>query len=298
MKCHALTGALLFGALFQCIIAAPGTTTSSIRSIFLFKDVMKSNTVSLKTSGFNTLIIFNIGILGNGDIVYYSNTAGSKDILVASMGKYIGGSALASKVCSFKTGNTSVNRVEISMNSQHVKDLMRSPGPGAATPLYRNFDALKTAWSLDAVNNDDESIYDVGSTAAFARMLGEIGYKYTIAPYSNADFWVSLKTQLNTAKGGGNPLLDRVYLQCYDGGAGNDPRSWQSSLGMKVVPLVWATNDSKPGQGATVAQATSMFVGWRKESGVAGGGYWNDYDIEKMRSSYTAYGGVLMDVFP
>ena len=129
-------------------------------------------------------------------------------------------------------------------------------------------------------------------------MLGEIGYKYTIAPYSNADFWVSLKTQLNTAKGGGNPLLDRVYLQCYDGGAGNDPRSWQSSLGMKVVPLVWVTNDSKPGQGATVAQATSMFVGWRKEGGVAGGGYWNDYDIEKMRLSYTAYGGVLMDVFP
>ena len=150
----------------------------------------------------------------------------------------IGGSALASKVCSFKTGNTSVNRVEISMNSQHVKDLMRSPGPGAATPLYRNFDALKTAWSLDAVNNDDESIYNVGSTAAFARMLREIGYKYTIAPYSNADFWVSLKTQLNTIKGNRNPLLDRVYLQCYNGSAGNDPRSWQSSLGMKVVPLV------------------------------------------------------------
>ena len=41
-----------------------------------------------------------------------------------------------------------------------------------------------------------------------------------------------------------------------------------------------------------------MFVGWSKGGGVAGGGYWNDYDIEKMRLSYTAYGGVLVGVFP
>jgi hypothetical protein len=129
-------------------------------------------------------------------------------------------------------------------------------------------------------------------------MLGAIGYKYTIAPYKNTDFWVSLKNQLHTANGGGNPLLDRVYLQCYDGGAYNDPTSWQSSLGMKVVPLVWVTNDSKPGQGETAAQAKSRFVGWIKGGAVAGGGYWNDYDIEKMGSSYTAYGDVLMDVFP
>jgi hypothetical protein len=296
MKCHALTSALLFGLLFQCISAALNTTTSGIRSIFLFKDVMKSNTVSLKTSGFNTLIIFNIGILDNGDIMYYSNTAGSKDVLVASNGTYVGGSALASKVLSFKTGNTSVDRVEISMNSQHIKDLMRSPGPGAATPLYRNFDALKTAWSLDAVNNDDESIYDAASTVAFSRMLGAIGYKYTFAPYTNTAFWVSVKTQLN--KDVDNPLLDRVYLQCYDGGANNDPRSWQSSLGMKVVPLVWVTNDSEPGQGTTAAQAKSRFAGWNKGGAIAGGGYWNDYDIEKMGSSYAAYGDVLMDVFP
>jgi len=30
---------------------------------------------------------------------------------------------------------------------------------------------------------------------------------------------------------------------------------------------------------------------------VAGGGYWNDYDIEKMKLSYEGYGGVLKSVF-
>ncbi len=258
---------------------------------------MKSDTVSLKTSGFNTLIIFNIGILGNGDIMYYSNTAGSKDALVAANGSYVGGVALADKVRSFKAGNaTGIDRVEISMNAQHVRDLMRNPGPSAASPLYRNFEALKTAWSLDAVNNDDESIYDVASTVAFAQMLGAVGYKYTIAPYTNTGFWVNVKTQLNN--GLENPLLDRVYLQCYDGGAGNDPRSWQSTLGMKVVPLVWVTNDSKPSQGTTAAQARSRFAGWTTRNALAGGGYWNDYDIEKMRLSYAAYGDVLTSVFP
>jgi len=92
--------------------------------------------------------------------------------------------------------------------------------------------------------------------------------------------------------------MDRVYLQCYDGGANNDPKSWQSDLGMKVVPLLWVTNDSKPSDGTTVSQAKSRFASWEKGNVLAGGGYWNDYDIEKMGSSYKAYGDVLLSVFP
>ncbi|RYO81819.1 hypothetical protein DL764_009707 [Monosporascus ibericus] len=251
------------------------------------------------TSGFNTLIIFGVGVLDNGDIMYYSNTPGSVDVLAASNGSYVGGAELADKVRSFKTADgTGVNRVEICMNAQHVRELMRSPGPGATTALYRNFAALKTAWDLDAVNNDDESIYDIGSTVAFAKMLGEIGYKYTIVPYTNSRFWTSVTTQINSGLAQPDLLLDRVYLQCYDGGAGNDPGSWQSALGMDIVPLVWVTNDSKPSQGTTVSQARSKFASWNSRSTLAGGGYWNDYDIEKMGLSYTAYGDVLTSIFP
>ncbi|KAF2176487.1 hypothetical protein K469DRAFT_607086 [Zopfia rhizophila CBS 207.26] len=259
---------------------------------------MKSNTTALKTSGFNTLIIFGVGVLDNGDIKYYSNTPGSQDVLVASNGAYIGGDALADKVRSFKTGDTGIDRLEISMNAQNIRPLMTNPGPGANTPLYRNFKALKTAWSLDAVNNDDESIYDAASTVAFAKMLRGIGYKYTIAPYTNTGFWTSVKTQLNTDLKGPNLLLDRVYLQCYDGGAGNNPGSWQQTLGMKVVPLLWVINDSKPSYGVTAAQARTRFASWNQQNALGGGGYWNDYDIEKMGLSYTQYGEVLTSIFP
>lgn len=204
--------------------------------------------------------------------MYYSNTPGSSDVLIASGGAYVGGTALSDKVKSFKTGTTGVNRVEISMNSQHIQDLVASPGTGSSTNLYRNFAALKTAWGLDAVNNDDESIYDVSSTVAFGRMLGNIGYKYTIAPYTNSGFWSSVKSQLNSGLSEPNLLMDRVYLQCYDGGAGNDPVGWQTTLGMKVVPLLWVVNDSKPSFGVTPAQAQTRFSGWQSRSALGGGG--------------------------
>lgn len=268
------------------------------RVLYLFKDVLKSNTTAITNSSFNTLVMFGVGILDDGSIMYYSNTPGSSDVKVASNGAYTGGDALAAKVKSFKASGSSVDRVEICMNSQHVAELMSTPGPGANTPLYKNFAALKTAWGLDAVNNDDESIYDVGSTTTFAKMLGKIGYKYTIAPYTNTNFWKSLISQTNQGLAEPNLLLDRVYLQCYDGGAGNDPSSWASSLGLKVVPLVWVTNDAKPSYGTTAAAAKTKFSGWKSRGGVAGGGYWNDYDIEKMKSSYKEYSDALSNVFP
>ncbi|KAK0655018.1 hypothetical protein B0T16DRAFT_319397 [Cercophora newfieldiana] len=274
------------------------TFAAPIRAIFLFKDVLKSNTTALKTSSFNTVIIFGIGILSDGSIKYYSNTPGSSDITVASNGTYVGGPALSEKVRSFKVAPTTIDRVEISMNSQHVKNLMTTPGPNPNTPLYQNFLALQEAWGLDAVNNDDESLYDVSSTVAFAKMLGRAGYKYTIAPYTNVRFWQALVTQANSGLAAAEWLVDRVYLQCYDGGASNDPRSWEGNLGMKVVPLVWVTNDSKPAFSTTAAQARSKFAGWHSRSALAGGGYWNDYDIEKMKLSYAEYGAALKSVFP
>ncbi|KAF2659096.1 hypothetical protein K491DRAFT_591779 [Lophiostoma macrostomum CBS 122681] len=259
---------------------------------------MKSNTTGIRTSGFNSVIMFGVGIIENGDIMYYSNTPGSSDVKIASGGAYVGGDALAEKIRSFKSGNdTGITRIEVSMNAQHVKQLMANPGGGADTPLFRNFKALQIAWSLDAVNNDDESLYDVASTVAFAKMLGQVGLKYTIAPYTNTGFWSSVTSQINKGLKEPDLLLDRVYLQCYDGGAGNNPASWQKSLGVKIVPLVWVTNDSKPSYGTTPAQARSKFTSWNQQGALAGGGYWNDYDIEKMKLSYAQYGDVLKSVF-
>jgi len=67
---------------------------------------------------------------------------------------------------------------------------------------------------------------------------------------------------------------------------------------MKVVPLLWVINDSKPYDGMTPAQAQTTFADWNQQDALAGGDIGTIYDIEKMGSSYTQYGGVLKSVFP
>lgn len=73
MKYPVLLSVLLFRLLSQPFALAIDQAASSVRSIYLFKDVMKSNTTLLKTSGFNTVVIFGVGILGNGDIMVIMN---------------------------------------------------------------------------------------------------------------------------------------------------------------------------------------------------------------------------------
>lgn len=74
-------------------------------------------------------------------------------------------------------------------------------------------------------------------------------------------FWVAVRQSIAGSNRLPHNYFDRVYLQEYDGGAGNDPASWQTALAPKtkeedavsMVPILWVTNDSKPSQGTTPA---------------------------------------------
>lgn len=270
-----------------------------IESIYLFKDVLSSDTAALKATSIDSVLIFNVEVHNNTDLVYPRRTpSGDVYTTLVSNGTYAGGDELAEHVKNFKTGS-SIDRVEVTLVSgyptfENIRDFINKDGTGPETLLYRNFAALKSAWDVDAINDDDEGVYDIPSTVAFAKMLGEIGYKFTGAPYTNIPFWKEVSQAINAATPG---LFDRMYLQCYDGGAYNDPADWQNELGMKVIPLLWVTNSAKPDQGKTPAEAQAMFEGWERDDQVAGGGYWNDFDIEARNSSYAEYAGVLKNVF-
>jgi hypothetical protein len=187
----------------------------------------RTHTVNdLKASGFTYVILFNIQVEPNGDLT----TDGQQ---ICSNGVYTFGSTnpnYISDVTALKTGNTSINRIESCIGGwgntsyANIRSLVNSQGTGTGSILYKNFRALKnTIPAMDAINNDDEATYDVNTATAFHVMLADIGFKTTLAPYMNKPYWQSVATNVNNQRSG---AVDRIYLQVYEGGAGNNPCDW------------------------------------------------------------------------
>ena len=189
---------------------------------------------------------------------------------VCKDGKYVFGNTqpnYVSDIKKLKQAPTTISRIEICIGGwgnesfSRIKELINSHGVGSGTILYKNFKALKNAIpEIDAVNNDDEHCYDVATAVKFHQMMYELGYKTTIAPYTNRSFWENLVSQLGDR-------CDRVLIQCYDGGAGNNPSDWH--LGNRAVHA-GRMNYQEGGVDACVAQMES----WKKNNGVSGGFIW------------------------
>jgi hypothetical protein len=219
-----------------------------------------STFANLKESGWNVLFVFAFSVQASGDI-----TAGSTPIV--QNGVYVGDPSWGSNVAALKTPPTTVTRYEVTVGGygdtsySNIESLVASQGTGSGSILYKNFQALKTAVpGIDAINDDDEQTYDVNSSTAFGQMIIGLGMKYTLVPYQNQSFWVQLKNNLGAG-------CDMVYLQCYEGGAGNDPGNWDSAFGngFHVVP----------GQESNT-QSASTWSSWATTDGITGGFYYPD----------------------
>jgi hypothetical protein len=285
---------LVFCLLFQCftILGSPtkveaATAVSAIFGGGPFVTGGQPVMNQLKASGFNTVIIWSVHPQPNGDL--YIN-----DVLVCQNGNYVGDPAWATAWQSLKTGTTSVTRVEISVGAwgcsdfENIQALINANGTGSNTILYRNFLALKNATGADAVNFDDESLYNVNTTVQFGQMCAAMGMKVTLCPYTNSSFWSSVKSQLGS-------IVDRVYLQCYAGGAGNSPSSWKSIMGMNVIPGLWCLHSGSQGDSASSVQA--KLTNWKSSSD--GGFIWLYDDLMKLSSpnSTADYANAINSVF-
>ncbi|MET0406596.1 MAG: PKD domain-containing protein, partial [Cystobacter sp.] len=154
-------------------------------------------------------------------------------------------------------------------------------GTGTNSILYRNFQVLKTITGADAVNFDDESAYDINPTTQFGQMLIGQGYKVTFAPYTNQSFWRKLKDNLGGA-------VDTIYLQVYDGGAGNNPATWNTAMGMTVAPGLWSRHGTNCSTGDSPATVQSRMSGWKASAGIGGGFMWLYDDIQRCSAQGTA----------
>jgi hypothetical protein len=185
-----------------------------------------------RASGFTTMILFTMSVLTNGDFYYAGQT-------ICTNGVYDGPSNWGSLLAQCKAAPSSVNRIEMCLGGAgdtswtNIKSLIAANGTNATTVLYQNLSALKAALGIDAIDSDDESAFDSASAIQFGRMCGSVGLKMTLCPYNNSSYWSAVQSGLGTN-------CDAIYLQCYEGGAGNDPATWNSYFsGLKVIAGDW-----------------------------------------------------------
>ncbi|WP_367128062.1 lysyl endopeptidase [Saccharothrix sp. HUAS TT1] len=228
--------------------------------------------IDLVTSGFTTVFLWSLHVHEEGDL--YLN-----ERRIVSGGAYDGDADWPAWVNSLKTTvNTRIDRVELSVGSsgasdwENIRDLL-GEGGGTGNILYKNFTVLHDLLDVDALSSDDESCYDVASTVAFAKMAQDIGYRnFTLTPFTEVEYWKDVKGQLG-------PLVDRVYLQCYSGGSGNDPRTWQDALGMPVDPGLWCKHGPDCDWDDSPAEVEDRMRQWQESAGIVGGFLWSYPDV-------------------
>ncbi len=170
----------------------------------------------IKNSGYTNAILFNVDIQEDGtlttDYNWSTQTPAEAGGIICKDGQYVFGQYqpnYANDVKLLLVAPTSVQRIEICIggwgNGSYgkIKALIEKEGSSSTSMLYKNFKALKEAIpEIVAVNNDQEQDYDLTTALRFHRMMFDLGYKTTIAPYMNSSYWQSLVTGLNNSKNG------------------------------------------------------------------------------------------------
>lgn len=254
----------------------------------LYKHVA-SNISEIENSGFTEVVVWSIEVSSAGDLNF------NGEFPLTSGGTYVGNNtwpSFAADLVTMKQGTP--KRITFSIGSsnvgdwQDIKALVNAQGTGPSSILYKDFQALKAALpSVDAIDFDDENSYDSASTTAFAVMLSGLGYHVEVDPYTNASYWTSLVSQINSQAPG---TVDGVHLQTYSGGAGNSPCSgWNFGS----VPVFPGLADSTQSGGDTPPQAQSQMASWHSSCAITGGFLWlyddiagATYDGEDETSAY------------
>ncbi|WP_207510348.1 T9SS type A sorting domain-containing protein [Longitalea luteola] len=237
----------------------------------------------LKGSGYTCLVVWTIHIDASGNLNF------NAEFPLVQNGTYIGGAAypnFASDIASLKTAPTTINRLEFCLSAwgsstfANIRNLINAQGTGPTSILYRNFQVIKNTFpTVDAIGFDDESTYDVNSATAFAVMLGGLGFKVSLVPYTAASFWTGVATNTNNQRPG---TVDRIDLQCYAGGAGNNPCNWNFGS-IPVYAGLWD-------QEKTTSQVQSQLTTWKNNCGIDGGFMWlyDDFDNTTGTEAYAA----------
>lgn len=240
----------------------------------------------LTTGGFTTVLLWSIHVHENGDF-YYNDTLMVRDGVVQL------GADFAENVNALVAGG--VKEILLSVGAWGTTSDFTSLQATWNTAGAKNFGALAAAFPVTAVDFDYESQtgYSSSEEALIVDLtlkVSQLGMGVTYCPYTDAPFWMRCLQQSYKQNGGVQPVR-WLNLQCYAGGAGNDPTEWIKAVknanagiadpGAFVVPGYWVAG----GEGDLCpSQLQSTFAGL-KGSGITGGFLWNSSDLFQYESA-------------
>ncbi|SFF05738.1 hypothetical protein SAMN05518672_1153 [Chitinophaga sp. CF118] len=260
----------------------------------------------LRESGFTTVVLSSFYIKSNGDV--FSGDDGRTPII--HDGKYVGNKEWLKRVASLKNQPSSVTRIEILLEGRWINqppntyDFIKDwSDPAAVIPgivtgignnstLYKICKIFKEEIGVDAVNIDDESVYDSKSIIALGKVVGRLNMHLSLCPYTKYSYWNEI------IKGSEKGLVDAIYVQCYDGGTGNSPGDWNNHLKthIPIYPIflcrgafsTCATNHNSK----SVEEIKAEMITFKKDyPGMTGGAIWQIADV----SSYVIRGCAVQD---
>lgn len=195
------THVLLQFFMISCLFLAAYENVSAQSGIYGGGPICKTRSYAineLRNSGYTYVVVWTIHIDASGNFNF--NT----EFPLVQNGTYIGRNSYPNFVddmARLKSAPTTINRLEFCLSAwgsstfTNVKNLIATQGTGNTSTLYKNFQALRNTFPMvDAIGFDDESAYDVSSATALAVMLGNLGFKVSLEPYTNSGYRTSVAT--------------------------------------------------------------------------------------------------------
>lgn len=261
----------------------------------------QSQLTALQQSGFTTVILWTLHVYRDGSLYY-------NDTLIVSNGTFSTENYgyLPALVSRLKGSGSSVTKVLFCIGSGGVSDFTKirdllQTSQGQQT-LSQNFAALSGALAIDGYDFDDEDLYDATTLAQLTELLAAGNQKViTYCPYAVQPVWNSALEQVYTWDQQQSPALGQTVqwwnLQCYSGGAGNDPLQWAKQINPKTTGVSNTQAFIVPGYDARFQDPPSIqqtFAGFAG-TGINGGFIWNSSAIFASQHTPQQYAQAIIN---
>ncbi|WP_291842893.1 hypothetical protein [Maricaulis sp.] len=279
-----------------------------ITGLFGKSDLLAPTQSELLASRMNDYIFWSVHVNPDGNLHYNDVPLVTNGVLDPTTGAGIGGIISAARKAGlaqnvwFSVGSGGVS------DFQNIQSILNRGGANEAN-LFANFQVLMDL-GADGFDLDYEEYLTepAGLISRFTIELNQrMGAKLTYCPYYGVSMWIDC-LKANMTELGSQPVVG-FNLQCYAGGASNDPRIWVqeihragSSIGVSnaqaFVRPGMAVAGSPSAPALTPSQMTAQLNTWQSP----GGWIWNTANVLNSQSktgySITDYASAMLAAAP